>query len=223
MKEENFSLNESDSDLASFDFSEPVSSSEPQDMEKSHSLHTEANKQTPLRYYFYPTWRSQFWNLIVFFLLIALTIALSEYVPQLILKGPLFTLGSRTYYLYLPIAILLPFFVLGKILIKMYDAKYIIDDEGVEAQVGLVSFNFRQPRLRWEDIRGVEPNQTLWERFLGIGKVLIGSAMKEDVEIVMDGVANPRAIQLLLDGERKKRLEELKTGAMKVNQAVMRD
>ena len=92
----------------------------------------------------------------------------------------------------------------------MYDSKYIIDERGVEAQMGLVSLNLRQPRLRYEDIRGVEPTQTIFERLLGIGSVLIGSAMTKDIEIAMRGVANPRAIQLLIGGERDKRRLELK-------------
>ncbi len=138
-----------------------------------------------------------------------MTVVVSNWVPALVVPGSLFSLGDTTYYLHLPILVLLPGAMLGKILINIYDAKYIIDERGVEAQIGLVSLNLRQPRLRWEDIRGVEPNQTIWERLLGIGSVLVGSAMTQDVEIVMSGVANPRAVQLLIGGERDRRLREL--------------
>ena len=108
----------------------------------------------------------------------------------------------------------------AKILIHIYDAKFIIDEHGVEAQIGLVSLNLRQPRLRWEDIRGVEPNQTIWERILGIGTVLVGSAMTQEVEVQMSGVANPRAIQLLIGGERDRRLRELQQAGHGVKQVV---
>lgn len=163
-----------------------------------------------VRYYFYPTWRSQFHNLVILFLLYILTVVVSRYIPATVVAGSLFSIAGTTFYLYLPILTLLPGAMLGKILINMYDAKYIIDEQGVEAQIGLVSMNLRQPKLRWEDIRGVEPNQTIWERLFGIGSVLIGSAMTQDVEIVMSGVANPRAIQLLIGGERDRKLRELK-------------
>ena len=177
----------------------------------------------PIRYYFYPTWRSQVLNLCGFMVLCILTIILSDYVPALLVKGKLFSLGDTTYFLHLPVLILLPGAVLGKILINIYDAKYIIDERGVEAQIGLVSLSLRQPRLRWEDIRGVEPNQTIWERLLGIGSVLVGSAMSQDVEIVMSGVANPRAIQLLIGGERDRRLQELRASGAEVQVAQMRE
>jgi hypothetical protein len=165
-----------------------------------------------LRYYIYPTWRSQLFNLISFFILSILTVMIAGWVPATVIKGPLFDIGETRYYLHLPLLVLIPGFVLGKILIYMYDCRYMIDNHGVEAQVGLASMSLRQPRLRFEDIRGVEPNQTIWERILGIGSVLVGSAMTGDVEIVMEGVPNPRAIQVLINKERDRHLHMLIDG-----------
>lgn len=162
-----------------------------------------------LRYYFFPTWRSQLLNLGSFFVLSALCVICSRYFPLLVVSGKLFTWGEDVYMLHFPILILVPAYILGRILFAIYDAKYIIDESGVEAQVGLLSLNLRQPRLRWEDIRGSEPQQTLWERILGIGRVLIGSAMTDGVEIEMRGVTSPKAIQLLIQGERERRLKSL--------------
>ena len=160
-----------------------------------------------VRYYFYPTWRSQLFPLIFYCIASISCIWISHTVDWLVLEGKLFELGSNVYFAKLPILILVPGFILGKILLYIYDSKYIIDERGVEAQIGLVSLHLRQPRLRWEDIRGVEPNQTLWERILNIGSVLVGSAMTNEVEIVMEGVPNPRAIQLLIGSERDRRLK----------------
>lgn len=182
----------------------------------AHGSPIEHSADQPIRYYFYPTWRSQLVNLCMFFILSVIAIVVSKYVPLLTIKGSLFSLWGRTYYLHLPVLTLFPAAMLGKILINIYDAKYIIDERGVEAQIGLVSLQLRQPRLRWEDIRGVEPNQTIWERLLGIGTVLVGSAMTQDVEIVMAGVANPRAIQLLIGAERDRRLKQLQASGSTV-------
>jgi uncharacterized membrane protein YdbT with pleckstrin-like domain len=214
-------MSEKDSDLDGFDidFNDTMSDSAPVkevygsiDAIEREGSPLERADSDPIRYYFYPTWRSQVLNLCGLFLLFILTVVVSRYVPALVVAGSLFSLGDTTYFLHLPVLTLIPGALLGKILINIYDAKYIIDDRGVEAQIGLVSMNLRQPRLRWEDIRGVEPNQTIWERLLGIGSVLIGSAMTQDVEIVMSGVANPRAVQLLIGGERDRRLAELQRG-----------
>ena len=162
-----------------------------------------------IRYYFYPTWRSQLFPLLGYLFTCLLCIWISAKVPATVIKGPLFPVFGEMIFLHLPLLVLIPGLVLGKILIYIYDSKYIIDERGVEAQIGLVSLSLRQPRLRYEDIRGVEPVQTLWERILGIGGVLVGSAMTQDVEIVMEGVDNPRAIQLLIGGERDKRMRTM--------------
>lgn len=162
-----------------------------------------------VRYYFYPTWRSQLFPLIGYFILSYFAIWLSNEVDALVISGKLFDVGDTRYMLDLPLPIFIPGFLLGKVLLYIYDSKFIIDERGVEAQIGLVSMHLRQPRLRWEDIRGVEPNQTLWERILGIGSVLVGSAMTNEVEIVMEGVANPRAIQLLIGGERDRHQQKM--------------
>lgn len=175
------------------------------------------------RYYFFPTWRSQFFLLIWFTVTSVAAIYLSRAYPVIfMIPGELFSTSSTRYMLYLPYLVLGPGFFLGKILINIYNSKYIIDETGLEAQVGLVSLNLRQPRIRWEDIRGVEPRQTIWERMLGIGTIAIGSAMTSEPEIVMEGVANPRAIQLLINAEQSKKLQELKQMGLARGQGIVR-
>lgn len=187
---------------------------------ETHGAPSQQDGDTSIRYYFFPTWRSQFLNLLAFAGLCIVGIVGSRAVPGTVMAGSLFSLGDTTYFLHLPLLSLPAGAMLAKILIHIYDAKYIIDEHGVEAQIGLVSLNLRQPRLRWEDIRGVEPNQTIWERILGIGTVLVGSAMTQEVEVQMSGVANPRAIQLLIGGERDRRLRELQQAGHGIKQVV---
>ena len=168
-------------------------------------------QDAPLRYYFFPAWRSQLLELFALAILSWLCIWGShyEYLRFTVVPGELFRIGDTAIYLYLPLLSLLPGFLLTKILFFVYNSKYIIDERGVEAQVGLVSLSLRQPRVRYEDIRGVEPVQNILERLLGIGTVLIGSAAQQDVEIVMTGIPNPRGIQLLIQGERDRRTRYL--------------
>jgi hypothetical protein len=162
-----------------------------------------------IRYHLYPTWRSQVGNLFLFSLTSLITISASNWVSWTVIKGDLFHAFGTSFQLHLPILIFLPGLILMKILVRLYDSQYIIDGRGVEAQVGIVSFMLRQPRLRFEDIRGVEPNQTILERMFSIGHLEIGSAMKEDVEIVMEGIAEPRAVQLFLSEEIERSLRRI--------------
>lgn len=177
----------------------------------SHGNRVESLEDGEIRYYFFPCWRSQFLNLIGFFITSIGAVWVSqELAKYVVITGELFSTSSTQYVLNLPILALVPGFFLVKVLINIYDAKYIIDDAGIEAQIGKMSLNFSQPRIRWEDIRGVKPEQTIWERILDIGTVSVGSAMTQETEIVMKGVASPRSIQLLIEHERAKRHAEMK-------------
>lgn len=173
-----------------------------------HGSPSESNADIHLRYYFYPTWRSQMSRLIAYAILCVLAVEGSLFFPKTVIVGKLFAIGSTTYLLHLPLLVLLPGMMVGKILILIYNSIFIIDERGVEAQIGLVSLFLRQPRLRYEDIRGVEPNQTIWERILGIGSLVVGSSTRE-TEIIMYGLPNPRAIQILINSERDKALSKL--------------
>jgi len=163
----------------------------------------------PVRYHFFPTWRSRLGRLILFFVLSFLAIALSNEFDETVIRGELFTIGGTMLYMSMPLLMLIPGCLLGKILLYMYNCRYIIDERGVEAQIGLVALHLRQIRLKYEDIRGVETGQSIVERILNIGTVEVGSAMTDGVEIRMKGVANPRAIQILICNERDKRMKNM--------------
>lgn len=159
----------------------------------------------------HPTWRAQLFTLIGYLILFWVTIIVSNLEEDVfVIEGNLFNIFGYELVLHFPWLSMINLAVLFKLLFFMYNAKYLVDDQGVEAQIGLWSNNLRQPRLRYEDIRGVEPKQTILERILGIGTLMVGSAMTFEVEIEMSGIANPRAIQHLINVERDKQLKALK-------------
>jgi len=164
-----------------------------------------------VRYVFSPTFRSQIPQILLFLFSSLLCIELSDRFPILVLPGELIPFQDSRLILYFPILWLIPLYFCGRIFFRLYDQRYHIDARGVEAKVGLLSLQLRQPRLRFEDIRGVEPIQTISQRILNIGDLLIGSAMTEDVEIIMQGIADPVTVQKFLSGEIERRLESLNT------------
>ena len=174
------------------------------------------NADYNLRYVFYHTWRGQFVQIVEFVLLSILAVYVSQF-PYMVIPGEIISISSVSIYLYFPFWILLPAFTVLRILYSMYNVKFTIDHRGVQAQVGLVSLSLRQPLLRWEDIRGVEPVQTLWERLLGIGTIEIGSAMTDHPEVEMHRVSHPHAIISLINRERdlhkKRPKKDKKTGS----------
>jgi uncharacterized membrane protein YdbT with pleckstrin-like domain len=61
--------------------------------------------------------------------------------------------------------------------------------------------------VRYEDIRSIDSFQTLWERFLDVGRVDVGTASTAGIEISFEGISNPRRVQQIIQEERDARLE----------------
>jgi uncharacterized membrane protein YdbT with pleckstrin-like domain len=135
----------------------------------------------------------------------ALSVYLSRRFPGTIISGRLFDVGSLRMTLDLPLLWFLPISVLGMALIQIYDVRYVVDTRGIETKVGILGLNQKIVRVRYEDIRSVEVVQTLWDRFLNIGQVEIGTAATGAVEVVLSGVAAPHEIQQMIQNERDRR------------------
>jgi len=179
-----------------------------------------SDKDLPVRYYFYPTWRSRLGSLILFFVLAIAAIRFSYEFTSLVVHGELFTIGDTSFIMSMPVLMFIPGYVLARVLLFMYNARYIIDERGAEAQVGLVALRLRQIRLKYEDIRGVRTDQSILDRILNVGTIEIGSAMTGEIEIRMVGVDNPRAVQILICKERDKRLKII-SGSIGTKAAVV--
>jgi uncharacterized membrane protein YdbT with pleckstrin-like domain len=68
-----------------------------------------------------------------------------------------------------------------------------------------MSFHQRTTSIRFEDVRGISLEQTIIERTLGIGDVLIGTAATGDTEVTFQGIAVPEEVQHMITTERDKR------------------
>ena len=158
-------------------------------------------------------WRSQWQRMILFFVLCIASVLLSEYLPQSIIEGRLFSIGDNTIFLTLPLFSLLPLYGLFNVALPIYDARFTIDNKGMETKIGILSLNQTIVRVRFEDIRSIELRQTLLERMIDVGTLDIGSAATSDIEISFSGIGSPKAIQTLIQQERDLRLKKMTNSA----------
>ena len=150
-------------------------------------------------------WRSELLTIILFFLLSAASVYLTRLFPSSVIRGPLFPLGGEMLYLRLPLLWFLPAAALSTALLRIYDVRYVLDGDGIEARTGIISLNQQVTRLRYEDIRSVEFKQSIWERLLDIGEIEIGTAATSGIEIILHGAASPSEVQNLILRERDRR------------------
>jgi uncharacterized membrane protein YdbT with pleckstrin-like domain len=139
------------------------------------------------------------------FVLCMLSVVLSRQFPGSVMSGEVFRLGSFRLMLSLPLFWLMPLLAFVATASRIYNVRYVIDTRGVEARVGILSLNQRITRVRYEDIRSVETDQTLLGRLLDYGVLEISTAASDAVEVSLEGIAAPKEIQDLLQKEREAR------------------
>jgi len=148
------------------------------------------------------SWRSELPGLCVYVVLLFAAPILSDYLPGTSFRGPLFSFGDSTVYLWLTFFWLMPLVSLLYLISKMYDVWYVVDRTGIEAWSGILSLRQQITRLRHEDIRSIETDQSVIERLLDVGRVSVATAAIGEVEVMFRGVASPKALQTWLQAER---------------------
>jgi hypothetical protein len=150
-------------------------------------------------------WRSEIGGLIVFGLSLMLGVGLSQLFPNTILRGEVLPLGLSIVYLKLPLCWLIPLSCWINLLYRMYNVRYSADTRGIQAVLGILSLNQRIIRVRYEDVRSIETDQTVVGRMLDVGAVEIGTAGTAGVELTLAGIGAPKEVQEMIQAERDKR------------------
>lgn len=152
-------------------------------------------------------WRSEFSGLVVFLIFCVGSVVLSHVFPGSIITGKLFRLGGdRTLYLSLPLYWLVAFGWITILIVRMYNVRYVADGRGIEAYEGILSLRQRVTKVRYEDVRSIEFDQSLMERLLDVGEVEVGTAGLSGIEMMLSGVSSPKAVQDFIQNERDRRL-----------------
>jgi len=150
-------------------------------------------------------WRSEIRGVLVFFLLCGVSVYLSRQFPGTVIRGDVITLFGKVLVLDLPIFWLMPFCTFLNLCYRIYNVRYVVNTRFIEARIGILSLKQRLTRVRYEDVRSIESDQTLVERFFNIGNVQIGTAASGEVEVVLEGIDSPREVQEMIQNERDKR------------------
>lgn len=130
--------------------------------------------------------------LIIFFIaFIILGIYQTFSYPSSIQYIELFTFSGKVIYLPIPIFLIIPLLMSGCILHTLYDAVYVIGEDYIRATYGLLSFQKKDIRLEFVDVRGIEINRGIYGRIANTGSIFVGTAMKEDEELFIENVFNP--------------------------------
>jgi membrane protein YdbS with pleckstrin-like domain len=123
-----------------------------------------------------------------------LSIYFSSLIPLSIIRGEILRLGNLQIFLSLPLFFFIPFGIISVALFRLYNVRYSLNANGVEARIGVLWTSQQVVRVRYEDIVGVEARQTLLQRTLGIGDLELASAATAGTEIILVGIGSPFAV-----------------------------
>jgi len=150
-------------------------------------------------------WRSEYHLLITCAISSVACVVLTNLMPWSIITGKLFGSGESTVYLSLPLFWLVPFGAFSLALYRRHNVRYSLNENGVEAIHGRLSLNQEISQVRFDDIRSLEIDQTVIERFLDVGTLRVGTAGTSGVEVSLEGIAAPKEVRDLVQGERDRR------------------
>lgn len=150
-------------------------------------------------------WRSELRIIILFFVFCVASVILSHEFPGSVIRGELFRIGSQRFILHLPLFWFLPAGMLFKGIFRIYNVRYLMDGNGIEARYGVMWVSQTIARIRYLDIRSAEIQQSLTDRILSVGDVVISSAAKQSIDVVFEGIAVPQEVKEVILAERDKR------------------
>lgn len=90
--------------------------------------------------------------------------------------------------------------IVGVGLWNIYNTHYRVTEQRVIRRLGILSR--RVSTIELKDVRNVQTVQTVLDRLLDVGDVLISSAGQSDVEIEFSGVRNPSAVAGMIRDRR---------------------
>lgn len=152
-------------------------------------------------------WRSEYHLIVIFLLLGIASLFLTRYFPGSIVAGRVINFAGWRIDLALPLFWFLPLLSLVMGVWRIYDVRYVVDSRGLESRVGILGLNQRITRVRYNDIRSAETEQTIVGRFLNVGDVEVGTAATSQIEIIFRGVSAPQELQNMIQRERDRWLQ----------------
>ncbi|MCB0339439.1 MAG: PH domain-containing protein [Bdellovibrionales bacterium] len=119
----------------------------------------------------------------------------NSHFPELILPFPTF--------------FTIPLVVLGFLVHRLFDDRFIITEDHIVSVNGLLSLRVLTNRIHFAHVRGIEVERNLYQRVVGTGNIRVGSAAHSDLEIEMIGVGKPDYYRNVIEALTKVKIDKL--------------
>jgi uncharacterized membrane protein YdbT with pleckstrin-like domain len=108
----------------------------------------------------------------------------------------------------LPFEWFAPLAILGVIIHKKYNRKYVISNKGIAFKSGYLSLKLSEQALSFSKLRAVEVNRNLLQRILNLGDVGVDTILGDEPELFLRGIFKPAELAAVIDYFIAKKAEE---------------
>lgn len=136
------------------------------------------------------SWRSVLPGLLLFIVVSIASVPISNEYPILLLDFDL-SLFGLPYRVSMPILGLISAVLLARPLFLMYDCYHQVRCHHLRTISGRCSLRKNSVEIAYEDLRGVRVQQSLLERILGVGTIMIGTSITDQPKVRLHGIGNP--------------------------------
>jgi uncharacterized membrane protein YdbT with pleckstrin-like domain len=102
---------------------------------------------------------------------------------------------------------LIPFGFFLSVVHFRFNNAYVFDDTNISSQEGRISLNYRNPTIRYADIKGITVSQSFWGRVFNYGTIALGTAANEGNELTIKCIGSPYALAELIEELRRVNLD----------------
>lgn len=102
---------------------------------------------------------------------------------------------------------LIPIGFLLSLLHFRFDNAYVFDDTNIYREEGRVSFCFKNPSIRYADVKGITVYQSFWGRVFNFGSIELGTAANEGNELIIKNVRAPHELAALIEAFQQRNLD----------------
>jgi hypothetical protein len=83
-----------------------------------------------------------------------------------------------------------------------FNNAYIFDSTDIYREEGRLSLCYKNPSIRYADIKGITVYQSFWGRVFNFGSIELGTAANEGNELIIQGIRGPHELAELIEALR---------------------
>lgn len=171
--------------------------------------HKNNNSDKLQRVVLHPSFLNELGKTVVLILSLPVAVYWSQIYKWSVQYIPLFHVAGFLIELPIPLFGIFPLVLACAILHRTYNFRYVLGEEDILEESGILGFCLKQQRIPYIHIRSVTVEQSIPQRVLRIGLIRLSTSIHSlDSDITLDGIAKPEHYRELINSRIMQAIEK---------------